>query len=168
MIDYWKQIVIGQFEAALAMMKQCVSACPDELWEDKIANGTIRWVTYHTLFFVDYYLTADETLFELNRFSMEGGDERGSEASEGLPREETLEYLLYCRQKTVDTITDETQSTLEGPSGFSWCRFTRGELHLYSLRHVQHHTGQLSAYLRRHVPECADRRALPWVHTGWR
>lgn len=34
----------------------------------------------------------------------------------------------------------------------------RGELHLYNLRHVQHHTGQLSAYLRRigQVPRWVD------------
>jgi uncharacterized damage-inducible protein DinB len=43
----------------------------------------------------------------------------------------------------------ETAATLRGPAGFEWLSFTRSELPLYNLRHVQHHTGQLSAFLRR-------------------
>ena len=63
MTEYLKQIVIAQFEAALAMLNQCIAACPEEHWEDRIANGTFRWVTYHTLFFVDLYLSPNEDSF---------------------------------------------------------------------------------------------------------
>jgi uncharacterized damage-inducible protein DinB len=80
----------------------------------------------------------------------------------------TLAYLAFCCQKMLDTIAADTEDSLKGPSGFSWYKVTRGELHLINIRHVQHHTGQLSAYLRRVVPACQDRHALPWVGTGWR
>jgi uncharacterized damage-inducible protein DinB len=58
-------------------------------------------------------------------------------------------------------------------SGFDdgWLRLvdlSRGELHIYNIRHVQHHAGQMSAYLRRVDGALADPKALPWVGTGWR
>jgi hypothetical protein len=53
MIDYVKQVLIGQFEAALCMLNQCIEACPEEHWDDKIGNATFRGVTYHMLFFLD-------------------------------------------------------------------------------------------------------------------
>jgi hypothetical protein len=41
-------------------------------------------------------------------------------------------------------------------------------LHIYNIRHVQHHSGQLSAYLRRIGAGINDPKALPWIGTGWR
>jgi hypothetical protein len=79
-------------------------------------------------------------------------------------RDETLAYLAACRQKLLETIGSETPESLQGASGFSRLPFSRGELHLYNIRHVQHHTGQLSAYLRR-IVEDGERW---WVKTGWR
>jgi hypothetical protein len=85
-----------------------------------------------------------------------------------LNRDETLSYVSICRQKAHDSLTAETPEALAGPSGFSWYKCSRGELHVINIRHVQHHTGQLSAYLRRVDAACRDRRALPWVASGWR
>src|ERR1700730_17947688 len=118
-IDFVKQILTGQFEAALAMMKQCVEACPLELWEGKIANDTFRQVAYHVLFFVDLYLTPNEESFSLRDIHHRGGDERSPTPSAGLTKCETLAYLLTCRQKMIEMLAAETQDSLEGPSGFS-------------------------------------------------
>jgi hypothetical protein len=167
MLDYTKQILIAQFEAALAMLNQCIEACPPEHWEDRIANGTFRWVTYHTLFFVDLYLSPNEKSFVERELNLIGGDERQPFACVGLSKEDSLAYLAICRQKMLDTIAADTEESLRSPSGFSWYKITRGELHLVNIRHVQHHSGQLSAFLRRVVPDCQDRRALPWAHSGW-
>jgi hypothetical protein len=167
MTEYLKQIVIAQFEAALAMLNQCITACPEEHWEERIANGTFRWVAYHTLFFVDLYLSPDQDSFVLRDLNILGGDERKPVASIGLSKADTLAYLEICRGKMRDTIFADTEEMLQGASGFEWYRITRGELHLVNIRHVQHHTGQLSAFLRRSVPECQDHRQLPWAHSGW-
>jgi len=167
MLDYTKQILIAQFEAALAMLNQCIESCPLDHWEDKIAQGTFRWVAYHTLFFVDLYLSRDEESFVERELNLLGGDERGSVVCVGLSKADTLTYLGICRQKMLETIPAVTEDSLRAPSGFEWYKITRGELHLVNIRHVQHHAGQLSAFLRRVVPECQDHRALPWAHTGW-
>jgi hypothetical protein len=165
MIDYLKTILTGQFEAALCMLNDCIRKCPPEHWEGKIANDTFRQITYHTLFFVDLYLSPNEAAFTLRELHERGGDERSNtKASTGLTKEESLAYLAICREKALATLTAETPESLQRESGFSWIPFSRGELHLSNLRHVQHHTGQLSAYLRR-IVEDGERW---WVKTGWR
>jgi hypothetical protein len=168
MIDYVKQILTAQFEAALAMMDQCVRACPLEHWEGKIANDSFRQVAYHTLFFVDLYLSPTEQAFTLRDIHHRGGDERRPIRSAGLSKDDTIDYLTICRHKMNDTLAAESRESLEGPSGFSYRRVSRGELHLLNIRHVQHHAGQMSAYLRRADPALNDAKALPWIGTGWR
>ena len=165
MIEYVKAILTAQFEAALCMLNDCLRKCPPEHWDGKIANDTFRQVAYHTLFFVDLYLCPSEGAFILRDLHHRGGDERLATArSTGLSKEETLSYLAICRQRALETIASETSESLQRGSGFSWLPFSHGELHLSSIRHVQHHTGQPSAYLRR-IVEDGERW---WVKTGWR
>jgi len=165
MVEFVKTILTGQFEAALYMLNECIRKCPLEHWEGRIANSTFRQIAYHTLFFADLYLSSGEVTFALRSLHHRGGDERFSTApSLGLAKDETLSYLAVCHQKALDTFASETPESLKRVSGFSWLPFSRGELHLYNLRHVQHHTGQMSAYLRR-IVEDGERW---WVKTGWR
>jgi hypothetical protein len=168
MIEYVKTIITGQFEAALCMLGECVRVCSAERWEGKIASLTFRQVAYHTLFFVDLYLSTGEGAFTLRELHERGGDERLPVASPGLNKEDTLGYMDICRRKLSETMAGETGETLQGPSGFSWIPTSRGELHIYNLRHVQHHTGQLSAYLRRTDPALQEPEVMRWVKTGWR
>src|SRR5437773_3426403 len=107
MLDYFKQILAAQFEAALCMMNQCISACPTEHWEGKIANDTFRQVSYHTLFFVDLYLSPNENDFEMRDLNHRGGDERGPTLSPGLSNQDTLSYVAICAQKMIQTIAAE-------------------------------------------------------------
>lgn len=168
MIDLMKRILTGQFEAALCMLKHCAEACPQAHWEGRIANDTFRQIIYHTLFYADFLLTPAERAFELHDLNRRGGDERGPDLSPGLSKEETLAYADICRQKVVATLEAETADSLAGPSGFAQHAFPRLELHLYNLRHIQHHAGALGAYLRRIEGALPDARALPWVGRGWR
>jgi hypothetical protein len=169
MIEYVRRILAGQFEASLCMLNQCVRACPPDHWEGKIANQTFRVLAYHTLFFTDLYLSPNEQVFTLRDLHLRGGDERlDTGPSPGLPRDETLGYVAICRQKAVETLASETREVLEGVSGFSWIPTSRGELHVYNIRHIQHHAGQLSAFLRRLGDASPDASALRWVRTGWR
>lgn len=165
MIDYFRTILTSQFEASLSMLGRCIRKCPDEHWEGKIGNGTFREVAYHTLYFVDLYLSPCAEAFEPREFHSRAGSRRiGADPSGGLARDETLAYLLVCRRKAVETLAVETLDSLRAASGFARLPFSRGELHLYNIRHVQHHTGQLSAYLRR----IADDGKGWWVKSGWR
>jgi hypothetical protein len=168
MSNHLAEIITRQYEAALSMLDACVRHCKTANWEGLIASGSFRWNVYHTLFFTDYYLSPDEQTFELRELHLQGGDERGPEACPGLPQADAVSYAALCRQKAVETLAAETPAILEGPSGFERKRFSRAELHLYNIRHIQHHTGQLSAYLRRVDPELRRDDALPWVGSGHR
>jgi len=101
-----------------------------------------------------------------------GGDERWDKAPTiGLPQQDTIGYVEICRAKLVETIASESTDSLAGPSGFSaWFSglgMSCGELHLYNVRHVQHHRGQLSAYLRKVDAGLMNSSTLRWIRTGW-
>jgi hypothetical protein len=160
-------ILRNQYEAALAMLKACIAACSDEHYEGKVARDTFRTIAYHTLFWTDYYLSPGEQAFALQEVHQRGGDDRVLASSPGLTREEALSYADVCRRKVVETLAAESSERLGAPCGFSRLPFSRAELHFYNLRHIQHHTGALSAYLRRIDPRLQDRAALRWVRSGW-
>jgi hypothetical protein len=70
-------------------------------------------------------------------------------------RAELLEYAEFCHGE----IDRQTASlNLEAPSGFYWLPFNKLELQFYNIRHLAHHTGQLSERLRTHA-----NTGLPWV-----
>ena len=60
--------------------------------------------------------------------------------------EDTLTYVPLCRKRFTNRSPSKQKNRC--PSGFL-VQITRGEMHLVNIRHIQHHTGQLSAYLRR-------------------
>lgn len=167
MPDFLNRILLGQFEAALGMLKQCLAACPPEHWEGKIANDSFRQIAYHALFYADLYLTPDENAFALRDLHHRGGDERGPELSPGLSREESLAYAAIILDKARATFAAETPATLAGPSGFARHAIPRAELHIYNIRHIQHHAAAMGAYLRRVAGAALDAQTLRWVRTGW-
>jgi hypothetical protein len=147
-----------QFGAAIDMLRDVLRDCPDELWEKRlwedqpdqwVAAGfsTFWYLGYHTLFWLDLYLTGAEEGFAppapFDLVEMEPG--------EVLPRiytrEELLGYLDYCRrrcQETIGTLSTEQANRL---CRFPWGELTFAELLLYSLRHVQEHGAQLRLFL---------------------
>src|SRR5438874_2041038 len=166
MNNYLTKILLAQFEAALRMMKHCVDACPPRFWEGKVANATFRQLAYHTLYYVDLYLSPNPMAFERRDLHSRGGHRRGPTGCTALSKQETLAYLTICRRKAIQILAAETAESLQGPCGFPWRKVSRGELHIYNIRHIQHHTGQLSAYLRRVDRAIEKRNSLPWVASG--
>lgn len=171
MVEYLQHIYITQFEAALAMLKNRVELCLVEHFEGYIGDATFRQMAYHVLFWLDYYLTHHEDEFVLSELNIRGGDERRPILSDGLNKEDTLAYIEHCHQKIITSLQAETEESLQGGSGFPSIfvktKLTRGEVHLYNLRHLQHHTAQLSTYLRRISDENDLSLRLPWVGKGW-
>ena len=162
MTEHLKTILTAQFEASLAMLRECIARCPAEQWEAKIAKYTFWQVAYHTLCFADLYLTASEEAFVCRDLHPQGMEElNGEYPSRRFSQEELLRYADICREKVRESIAAETRETLEGPSGFPRHHVSRAEMHIYNIRHIQHHAGQLSALLRRIE---VDTR---WVRSGW-
>lgn len=152
------QMLWHQFGTAIDMLENALRDCPDELWEKRLwEDEPDQWVAsgfsafwylgYHTLFWLDLYLTGAEKGFvppaPFDLVEMEAG--------EALPRtytrDELLGYLDYCRRTCQETI-----GALSTEQGYRSCRFAWGELpfaelQLYNLRHVQEHAAQLRMFL---------------------
>jgi len=170
MVEFVTKILAGQYEAALCMLNDCVTTCPPEQWDGKVGKYAFWHVAYHTLCFVDLYLCSDEKAFQLRADLHPGGwrELDDEDPSRRFEKSELTLYLNICREKAVAALAAETAESLQGPSGHSRRDFSRAELHVYSIRHVQHHVGQLSAFLRRLGPAFQGLEALRWVGSGWR
>ncbi len=163
MVRYFKSILASQYEASLCMLNDCIQKCPERHWDGMIGKYPFWMVAYHTLCFADLYLSPSKKEWRARAIHPRGYKELVDERpSRRFEKGEMLEYAEFCRQKVGEAVEWETLSSLKGPSGFRWYKVTRGELHLINLRHISHHAGQLSAFLRR--VEVKPR----WVGSGWR
>lgn len=152
MTDLLRRAIASQFIAALDMFDDCLRKCPPEHWDTPVARYPFWHVAYHTLCYVDLYLTpgGEAAYTPRPEFHPRGWAEFEEEyPSRRFAPSEIAAYSDVCRRKIDDTLAAETGASLAGPSGYSRLSFSRAELHLYNLRHLQHHTGQLSALLRR-------------------
>jgi hypothetical protein len=152
------QMLSHQFGITIDMLNEALRDCPDELWEKKLwADEPDQWVAagfsafwylgYHTLFWLDLYLTGAEEGFA----PPEPFDLVEMEAGEVLPRTytraELLGYLDTCRRRCQETITALTTEQSHRLCRFAWGELPFGELMLYNLRHVQEHAAQLLMFL---------------------
>lgn len=170
MIDAVKQLLANQFEASLCTLYHCVARCPDRLWNAPVARYPFCQVAFHTLMFVDVYLGLDEESvrgqpFHLANPQLFGDYEQlaDREPVSLYEKSQIIQYLDFCRTKAATTIAAETAADLAAPTRFPRRNFSRAELHIYSIRHIQHHSAQLILRLR--LDSDVD---IPWIGSGWR
>jgi hypothetical protein len=157
-----KKMIWGQFGAAIDMLENAMRACPDELWGDRSRKPEFWYVAFHTLFFLDLYLSDSEVGFQPpSPFTLDEMDERGLLPDRVYAKEELLRYLVHGREKCRRSIRTMTQEQAGRRCGFSWLDLSAGEMLLYNMRHVQHHAAQLNLLLRENV-DAAPR----WVRTA--
>jgi hypothetical protein len=170
MVDTFKELLAHQFEAAFCTLSACIDRCPETAWNAPVGNLAFCQVAFHTLFFADFYLGPNEESLRGQQFH------RDNEAffrdyEELQDRKQQLRcdrpsikaYLEHCQKKASEAIAAETAETLSGPSGFQRRDISRAELHVYNIRHIQHHAAHLSLRLRIDFNE-----DIPWFGTGWR
>ena len=145
--------VTSQFHAALSMMEQTVSTCPEELWDEPGQANPFWRVAYHALFFVKLYLQPTEEELALWKGARDGYQFLGPTpwpphdqpvADQPYSRKEILDFIEFCRAE-ADRIVPTID--LSAPSGFHWLPFDKMELQIYNIRHLQQHVGDLSTIL---------------------
>jgi uncharacterized damage-inducible protein DinB len=158
----WKAIVRSQFGAAIEMLENAVAACPDELWSDRSRRPEFWYVVYHTLFFLDLYLSESvEAFVPPPPFNLDELEKDGVLPERPYTKAELQAYLAHGRAKcrsVIDAMTDEKAGRR---CGFEWLDLSQAELLLYNFRHVQHHAGQLYLILRQ-----ATDSAPRWVRAA--
>lgn len=150
-------VLKSQYHASLSMLRHAIDACPPTLWTDESYVNQFWHVAYHALFYTDLYLQPSESAFvpwELHR----------PEHNFFQPRSKTPftpysvdEIRAYC--KRCDDMIDSAIDRLDldaAESGFSWYRMSKLEHQFVSLRHIQHHTGQLAERIRQATGQGID------------
>ncbi len=134
------------------MLENAITACPPHVWVDSVGRYEFWSLTSHTLFWLDYYLSdTSEGFAPPPPFGLEELDPAGVLPPRVYTKEELLEYLAHCRakcRKAINSLTDEkaNQDAISLRPGLTFA-----ELHLYNMRHVQHHTAQLNLILRQKI-----------------
>jgi hypothetical protein len=169
MLDEFKRLIANQFAAAFRTLNACIDGCSDSAWNAPVANLAFCQVAFHTLFFADYYLGQNEDSLRRQPFHLhhprffrnyEELQDRKQELLYDKPS--VQDYLEHCRSKACEVVASETAATLSARCGFPRKDFSRAELHVNNIRHIQHHAAQLSLRLRID----ADTN-IPWFPSGW-
>lgn len=142
-------VIQSQYLAALAMLEQAVQKCPPPLWDHGEDKNPFWRVAFHVLFYTHLYLQPTEGAYvpwEKHRneaqyfgpIAWNGG--RDPIVERPYTQAEILEYLDFCREQVQQLVP---QQDYNAPSGFEWLPFSKLELQLYNIRHLQHHAGEL-------------------------
>jgi hypothetical protein len=170
MLDTVKKLILSQFEAALCTLHLCIERCPEPDWNKPVGTKPFCQAAFHTLFFADYYLGQNESSYRDQPFHRQHPDffRDYEELEDRKPlllydRPTIRLYVQHCREKASRVIAGETEASLRARAEFTRRTFSRAELHVYNLRHIQHHAAQMSLRLR--INHGID---IPWVGIGWR
>jgi hypothetical protein len=151
-----KTLVWQQFGAAIDFLAVTMSTCPERLWsaslwktpDTKAEFSQFWYVVYHTLFWLDLYLTgAEEGFIPPPPFILIEQDDEGPLPERVYTQDELLAYLTDCRQRCRATIEALTDEKAEQRCRFSWGECSFLELLIYNLRHVHGHASQLNMLL---------------------
>ena len=149
-----------QFGAAIDYLEDTIAACPDAFWRESLwLTPTTKpefsqfwYVAYHTLFWIDLYLTgAEEGFLPRPPFTLIEQDEYGPLPERIYTKAELLDYLQECREKCRATIEAVTDEALLRQCAFGWGECSFFELLIYNLRHVHGHASQLNMLLGQHL-----------------
>ena len=169
MMIEWRTIIRRQFGVAIDSLDDALRACPPELWRtmlwpvppDRPEGVPFRfpefsqfwYVVYHTLFWLDLYLTgAEEGFVPPAPFALIEQHDAGPVPDRVYTQAELAAYLQQCRRKCQATLMALTDADAQRLCRFSWGEVTFAELLLYTLRHVQEHAAQLGLLLGQQAP----------------
>jgi hypothetical protein len=144
-----REALARQFGAAIDMLENAIHACPDPLWSAGPPWQQFWYLASHTLFWLDYYLAdAPEAFRPRAPFGLEEMDPAGVLPPRAFTRAELLGYLAHARARCRAVMAALDDESAARPCGFPRRDGSVFELHLYNLRHVQHHAAQLQLLLR--------------------
>ena len=158
----WSNALWQQFGATIDMLETALLACPDTHWKGRLWSdhsehplppeaAEFWYLTYHTLFWLDLYLTGSREGFAPPApFTLGELDPAGVLPERTYTRDELHTYLLYLRKKCQATLTGLSDEKARQPFYFPWNEeqpMSFLELCLYNMRHVQEHAAQLNMFL---------------------
>jgi DinB superfamily len=152
----FKETLWKQFGASIDMLENAISLCTDELWHN---DKKFWYIAYHSLFYLDYYLTPESNQFSPpSPYTFSELDPSGVMPDRVYTKEELISYLNYGRNKCHKLIANLTDEIANNRWVNEYMNYSVLELLLYNMRHVQHHAARLNLLLRQGI-----NKASGWV-----
>lgn len=162
MFQELKQTLSSQFLAAIKMLENAIDLCPQNVWNQEKDFYDFWYITYHTLFFLDFYLTdSPDDYKQFGEIGLTELDPEGILPHRVFTKDELKSFLEHCRVKCKNTINNLDTEKAASNYKFGSLEMTYLELLFYNMRHVQHHTGQLNLILRQQINS-----APKWVRSS--
>lgn len=148
------KILLSQYRAALGMLRDVTEKVPDTEWNSHEYNNPNRQLIYHTIWSAKLYLSSNYETFVPFVGAIEGAESLGGDKDWENPevevvglnsKQEILEFIQEVEQNLESSLT---LLPLYADSGFEWYPYSRLELHLNTIRHIQHHTAQVIERLK--------------------
>ena len=144
-----------QYGAAIEMLRRAIQDCPDELWDARDDENPFWQKAYHTIYYIDLYLSNPPGTFESPSFHTPDSQTFAKSPSKPFSREQIEGYLEKAAAKCAEVFDGLTLEGLGQECG-SRRHATIGDILIYNLRHVQHHVGAMYHYLRRKTGGAPD------------
>jgi hypothetical protein len=171
MENTFKQCLWKNFSAAIEMLSQSIDCCPVSLWEKR---GRFYYLAYHTVIFLDYYLSHPVGQFQPQLpYRIVKPEEIPLEALDDVmplrhyDKAEVRASLPFIQEKCkAMTHLDnnilmkrwiaEDEIGLHGLCPALVEQYSVLEILFYNFRHVQHHVAQMNLLLRQETNAAPD------------
>lgn len=149
-------ILISQYKASLGMLRQALEKIPDEQWNNEDYSNPNWQIAYHILWGTNFYLEANPEGYIPFENAIEGAESLGGSQDWENPEKDVIIEGFHTKKELISFIRDIESNLrerigrlpLQENSGFEWYPFSRLELHINSIRHIQHHTAQIIERLK--------------------
>jgi hypothetical protein len=161
-------ILESQYLAAIKALRHTTDQCPAEFWTDATSGVPFWRATYHALWFTVFYADNDARTDyapwdgHIDEYQfinpLPWDNNRPPKQGEPVSQQQMQSHYdqaIVAVKRLLPTIDPDE------PSPFDWLPFTRMEVQLYNIRHIQHHAAVLSHRLRHHAQV-----NVAWVKMG--
>lgn len=149
-------ILASQYKASLGMLRSAIEKVPEEQWNNEAYNNPNWQIIYHILWATKTYLAANIESVVPFKNAIAGAESLGGAQDWENPDEGVTVEGFHTKSELISFI-DEVENNLqknidalalEESSGFEWYPYSRLELHINNIRHIQHHTAQIIERLK--------------------
>jgi hypothetical protein len=144
-----KTELLNQYNAALDMLKDCITEYSKKLWGDESFSHPAWRLAYHALFYANVYSYVKEEDIEawpetIPHYNKLPKKKSAKSSEKVFTQGELLAFLDWVRERLPANL--EAMDP-KGDCWANWYSLNQFEFHLNNIRHIQHHVAQL---LERH------------------
>ncbi len=145
------EVLESQYRATLQMLRQAIEKIPSEQWNTEEYKNPNWQIAYHAIWGARLYLGANMESYVPWEKAIKGAESLGGTQEWENPEESVIVEGYNSKEELfsfINDLEDDLQQAIsklpiDENSGFEWYPYSRLELHINNIRHIQHHTAQL-------------------------